>query len=158
MSQACKSVENANKTRNDSDTIYTDNVLRKQIGEISDNLLEVEHTHTHTHVFTHNTYYIYKHSCILLSQYADRMDGGIHTAVFCVVTPYSLVNRYKYSYENMVPAYESTRRHIPKFISMSTPNLTRGNIRIKRFQHSGLHNNIYTNLLKPSGFCTYHKV
>ena len=109
-SQACKSVENANKTRNDSDLIYTDNVLHTQIGEITVTTSWKWNTHTHTYthkrVFTHNTYYIYKHSCI--SPYADRMDSGIHTAVYCDVTSYGLVYRYKYSYENMLSMYEIT--------------------------------------------------
>jgi hypothetical protein len=49
MSQACKSVENASKTRNASDVIYTDNVLHKQMCEIIATTSWKWKTHTQTH-------------------------------------------------------------------------------------------------------------
>jgi hypothetical protein len=60
-----------------------------------------------------------------------RIDGGIHTAICCDVTPYVLVYRYKHSYENVVRTYEITHRHIPTIASLSTRKLTRGNTLIK---------------------------
>jgi len=69
MLQARKSVENANKTRNDSDVNYTDNVLHKQTGEITvtDSWKWKTHTNTHTHtclrITPHNARPQTQHDC-----------------------------------------------------------------------------------------------
>lgn len=145
MSEACKSVENVNKVRNDSDINYTDNTLHKQIGEIIATKSWKWNTHTHTclritHITPTNTHMrisphatdVYTsnrwwHSyCYLLR--CDTLCLGIQVQTF-IWKCGTYVRKYTPSHPNdRLPEY-------PKTDAMEYPN--------QRFQLSGLHNNIY---------------